>query len=289
MKVLILGGTFFFGKKIIQGLLDKNYEVTVITRGHNPVDFENVEHIKCDVGNQNDLQRLTEFRTWDVAINQICFDELGATIFSDVFSDKVKKVIVTSSVLVYENEESIEHDFDEKKHLISNVENKDYSSKKRDVEKIISSKFSGKYILPRLPIVIGKDDYTKRLLKYIHIIRAQQEIGKRFFNTPFNLITSDLASKLIVELVEVDYSGPINIALPSVITVQWIVEYISKKLNIKPIWLKNQNSPLIFDNMVSMDLTLQHIKLEIEQNDIKFYVAKLLDFYLDNDLTIDNE
>jgi len=35
-KVLVMGGTRFFGKKLVQHLLDEGNEVTIATRGRTP-------------------------------------------------------------------------------------------------------------------------------------------------------------------------------------------------------------------------------------------------------------
>ena len=36
-KVLVLGGSYFVGKKIVEYLAEKEYEVTVLNRGTKPV------------------------------------------------------------------------------------------------------------------------------------------------------------------------------------------------------------------------------------------------------------
>ncbi|WP_320664410.1 NAD-dependent epimerase/dehydratase family protein [Prochlorococcus sp. MIT 1223] len=64
MKILIIGGTRFIGKSLVRKLASKGYEITLFTRGLNPVpDF--VEHIKGDRHVQDDLQSLAG-RNFDV-------------------------------------------------------------------------------------------------------------------------------------------------------------------------------------------------------------------------------
>ena len=58
MKILVLGGTKFFGIPMIQSLLKYNHDITIATRGHQPIPFESkVKHIKIDRQNQEDLKR----------------------------------------------------------------------------------------------------------------------------------------------------------------------------------------------------------------------------------------
>ena len=36
MKILVMGGTRFVGKSLVQKLLDKNYDIDIFTRGNKP-------------------------------------------------------------------------------------------------------------------------------------------------------------------------------------------------------------------------------------------------------------
>ena len=46
-KILVLGGTRFFGRKLVELLLEQKHEVTIVTRGMSENPFgEAVEHIK---------------------------------------------------------------------------------------------------------------------------------------------------------------------------------------------------------------------------------------------------
>ena len=58
MKVLFYGGTRFVGKALVSSLLSKGHEIFVFTRGNLPVP-ENINHIKGDRLNDEDLKRLS--------------------------------------------------------------------------------------------------------------------------------------------------------------------------------------------------------------------------------------
>lgn len=45
-KVLVMGGSYFIGKKIVE-VLKNNYEVTVLNRGTKE-EISGINHIKCD-------------------------------------------------------------------------------------------------------------------------------------------------------------------------------------------------------------------------------------------------
>jgi nucleoside-diphosphate-sugar epimerase len=135
MNILVIGGSFFFGKKIVELLLQCNHNVTVMTRGNNEISNSQVEHLICDCTDLLNLKRVTEGRTWDVILHQVCFDENAARVFSKIFHGKAKRVIVTSSILVYSKMNACEKDFDEKNHEITKCIVKDYSEKKKGCRK----------------------------------------------------------------------------------------------------------------------------------------------------------
>ena len=61
-----MGGTRFVGKSLLSKLLEKGFDITVFTRGHNPLPA-NVTHIAGD-RNSDELQKL-EGRKFDVIID----------------------------------------------------------------------------------------------------------------------------------------------------------------------------------------------------------------------------
>ncbi len=67
MNILIMGGTRFVGKAIVKGLLLKQHTLTLFTRGNKPVP-DNVEHIKGDRENEDDLSALNG-KSFDVIID----------------------------------------------------------------------------------------------------------------------------------------------------------------------------------------------------------------------------
>ena len=47
MKVLVIGGTLYFGKVIVRKLLERGDEVTIFSRGNTRPDFwDDVDHIQ---------------------------------------------------------------------------------------------------------------------------------------------------------------------------------------------------------------------------------------------------
>ncbi|WP_258041113.1 NAD-dependent epimerase/dehydratase family protein, partial [Lysinibacillus sphaericus] len=58
MKILVLGGTRFFGKKLVELCLENNHDVTILTRGQSGNPFgAQVQQLSVD---RNDVEALTK-------------------------------------------------------------------------------------------------------------------------------------------------------------------------------------------------------------------------------------
>src|SRR6185369_5270979 len=98
MKLLILGGTKFLGRHLVEVALSRNHQVTLFNRGNHPAPFPNVETIKGD--RNHDLSKL-EGRRWDAAIDTSGYLPRSVTASAQALSSAIKTYIFISSVSVY--------------------------------------------------------------------------------------------------------------------------------------------------------------------------------------------
>src|SRR4051812_42827028 len=74
MKVLVLGGTRFVGKRLVHLLADQGHEVTVGSRGKTMVSFpSNVRRLKLDRASMDSMAAALQNSQWDIVYDQICF------------------------------------------------------------------------------------------------------------------------------------------------------------------------------------------------------------------------
>jgi hypothetical protein len=74
MKILVLGGTAFFDRRLVHLLLGDGNDVTIATVGQTPDDFgDAVTRIKVDRTNQDAMIEAFGNCYYDVVYNQICF------------------------------------------------------------------------------------------------------------------------------------------------------------------------------------------------------------------------
>ena len=70
MRLLILGGTVFLGRHVVDAALRRGHTVTIYTRGRHGSAPEGVEHV---IGDRADLAPL-QGRAWDAAIDTSGYD-----------------------------------------------------------------------------------------------------------------------------------------------------------------------------------------------------------------------
>ena len=70
MRILVLGGTVFLGRHVVDAALARGHEVTIFTRGRHGTGPEGVEHVTGDRADVAPLQG----RAWDAAIDTSGYD-----------------------------------------------------------------------------------------------------------------------------------------------------------------------------------------------------------------------
>jgi nucleoside-diphosphate-sugar epimerase len=176
MKILILGGTRFFGRETA-GLLSQNGdEVTVFSR-RCPVDGLplDVRQSRGDRTVEMDLVRMAT-QTWDVVIDNICFTSEDAQKAVRVFNGRTGLYIFTSSASVYSTLQGAASPFREIQTellpLKPDLKAKPYyayAAGKYEAEKIFFDAFKEKKfpaLIVRPPVVVGPGDPTLRAYSY---------------------------------------------------------------------------------------------------------------------------
>ena len=193
-KVLVLGGTRFFGVHLVEALLNEGIEVTVATRGNTAHVFsKKVNHMVIDRSSLLADKEKLQSEKWDVVFDQICYASRDALDAVEVFNGHTKKYVLTSSKSVYEGKElSKEEDFIPEKHSIvmGTKENFTYAEGKRQAEAVFFQHAEFPVAAVRPPIVIGEHDYTNRLKYYV---------GKIMSGDEFHLVNSDAYIDFISE------------------------------------------------------------------------------------------
>ena len=99
MNLLVLGGTRFLGRHLVQTALERGDHVTLFNRGRtNPELFPEAKKLRGD--RTSDVSALRESR-WDAAVDVATFLPRVVRLSVDALRDQVERYVYVSSVSVY--------------------------------------------------------------------------------------------------------------------------------------------------------------------------------------------
>jgi 2'-hydroxyisoflavone reductase len=183
-KILILGGTEFVGRQLVEKLMsDKNFELYLFNRGKtNPEIFPSVNRIVGD-RDSDDINQIKE-HNWDYVVDFSCYfpNSLKKTLKN--LNKDVKSYVFVSSISVYDLEQyDGSHEIDEEYRKLNYTEEQllepgfaHYGEKKKACEDILLSNGWLNSTTLRPSIIYGKYDPTDRLYYWLYRIRNQSEI-----------------------------------------------------------------------------------------------------------------
>lgn len=176
MKILILGGTSFFGRETAIKAFKEGHEVCVFSR-RAPVDGLplDIKQVRGDRTIEADLSRIS-LETWDVVFDNVCYGEEDAIKSVKKFSGRAGLYVMTSSEAVYYLVKDLSSPFRENHTEIfkENIEFRkggfwDYACGKYRAEQVFLKafrEFSFPVAIVRPPIIIGPQDNTLRAYSY---------------------------------------------------------------------------------------------------------------------------
>ena len=102
MNILVIGGTTFFGKTIVELLLEAGYRVTILTRGNKrPAFWKRVEHIAVDRKDRGSFRHKLSKRTFDGVIDNIAYNAEDVQTTLEALRGNIGRYVLTSSGAVY--------------------------------------------------------------------------------------------------------------------------------------------------------------------------------------------
>ncbi len=232
MKVLVLGGTRYFGRHLILDLLEKGHSVMVATRGNLDFPFKDeVNFLKADRKNLDDLKSLASLGPFDIIYDQICMNGEDADKAVRAFKYQCKRYIFTSTGSVYDFQNDhvlVEEDFNNNNYPLNltppNPVN--YQEDKRQAEVVFNNQNYFPAVMVRFPIVLGVDDYTNRLNFHIDKIKNGEPIYFPRIESRLNFVDSNEAGRFLSFIGETPFTGAINCASNGSITLRELIKMI---------------------------------------------------------------
>ena len=210
MKILILGGTVFVGRHLVEAALHEGYEVSMFNRGYTDKEpFPGVENLRGD--RHQNLQALVGQR-WDVVIDTSGYLPSAVRASAEVLRS-VETYIFISSGSVYQNLDSAHLDENSSVQKISDEDlaeaektrtvesptaaayGEHYGALKVRCEEVLEEILPGRVLTIRLGLVVGPYDYSNRFPYWLQrVAKGGECLAPGHPNTPVSVIDArDLA------------------------------------------------------------------------------------------------
>ncbi|MFH2204227.1 MAG: NAD-dependent epimerase/dehydratase family protein [Elusimicrobiota bacterium] len=171
MKLLVLGGSKFLGRHIVESALNRSHEVTLFNRGMtNSELFQDVERV---VGDRNrDLAKLAAGK-WDVVIDTCGYFPGQTAQAAQVLQNKVRRYCFISTVSVYED---FSQEYLDENSAVAQLpidqdpdENRPetYGARKYLCEKTIEGAFRDRALIIRPGLIVGPHDPSGRFTYWV--------------------------------------------------------------------------------------------------------------------------
>ncbi|MFI1659287.1 NAD-dependent epimerase/dehydratase family protein [Streptomyces sp. NPDC020472] len=240
MDVLVIGGNRYFGKRLIALLRESGHRITVLNRGSSPAP-EGIEQLVADRDDENALASVLAGRSFDVVVDQVCYTPRQAEIARRVFATRTRRYVMTSTVEVYEYEDSAEPVAESALDLASVAVDTDlpwedpefleahYGEGKRQAEAVFAAGTPFAWASVRVAHVLGgADDFTGRLDHYARRIRAGEPIAVPVVNHPATYVYVEEIAAFLAWAAGADFTGPVNAHSASPLTTADLCAEIEK-------------------------------------------------------------
>ncbi|MCZ0981350.1 NAD-dependent epimerase/dehydratase family protein [Streptomyces diastatochromogenes] len=222
MDVLVIGGNRYFGKRLIALLRESGHRVTVLNRGSSAAP-EGIELLVADRDDEDALASVLAGRSFDVVVDQVCYTPRQAEIARRVFAARTRRYVMTSTVEVYEYEDSAAPVPESALDLAAvtvdtglpweDPEFRDahYGEGKRQAEAVFAAGTEFAWASVRVAHVLGgADDFTGRLDHYARRIRAGEPISVPAVNHPATYIHVEEIAAFLAWAAGAEFTGPVN-------------------------------------------------------------------------------
>lgn len=249
-NILVIGGTRFFGKLLVQRLVMAGHKVTIATRGYAPDPFgERIERIRVDRRNEAAMRGAFRGASYDIVFDQMCYSPLDAAIAARTFAGKTGRYVVTSTIDVYrgllgkQQAPFKEDDLNVQAQPIDT--GYPWHDPARAIESYVPGKLQAEAYLYRdgsLPLVTarlghvigGQGDFTGRLAHYVDLVRAGAPLRYAQADAATSLMSPQEAARFLAWIGSQHFEGPVNGACAGALSAHGLYHKTAQLLDAQP-------------------------------------------------------
>jgi len=235
MKILVIGGTGFIGKVLVDYLLKDGHEVVIGSSGRTEPFFKGkVEFMRFDrFDNSSIKEKISTSGSFDIVYDQLAFRVKDVKDLIKILSGRTKSYVFISSAAVYSNGFGIlNEDLFNPMDLEVNekLSESSYSEGKRNVEAYVFQNADFRVSAARFPNIIGSEDSTLRFQDHLTRIAdgkhfwVPEKTGKR------NYAWVDDAGRFLAWLGLNGKKGPYNGASRESFSIKSFLELMGKTM-----------------------------------------------------------
>ncbi len=217
MRILVLGGTRFVGRHVVEVALARGHDVVLLHRGGKEEPFPDAEHLHADRDTGLDV---LAGRVFDATIDVSAYFPRQVQQVADVLGDAAGRYVVISSTSVYSQPDA--PGFDESSPIVAaasydvdEITDTTYGPLKVAVEEAARARFGDRATVVRPTYVIGPWDYTDRFTYWVRRIGEGGEVlAPGDAGDPIQVIDARDMATWIVGLAERDVAGTFHAVSP---------------------------------------------------------------------------
>lgn len=219
MRILIIGGTRFLGRHLVDSALARGHDITLFNRGlTNPDLFPQVETILGD--REKDLSDLMGHE-WDAVIDTCGYVPRIVRLSAEALEGSVDRYVFISSISVYAGFSKVGIDESDpvgkiEDETVEEITGETYGPLKALCEKVVQDVFGeDRALIVRPGLIVGPYDPTDRFTYWpVRVARGGEVVAPEGPDAPVQIIDGRDLSDFIIKLIEEHASGVFNATGP---------------------------------------------------------------------------
>jgi 2'-hydroxyisoflavone reductase len=219
MNILIIGGTKFLGRQLVEAALARGHTVTLFNRGKtNPGLFPQVETVLGD--REHDIAKLAG-REWDAVIDVAGYIPRIVRLSATGLEGSVSRYVFISSISAYAEEVFKKIGVDEYdpvgiwKDEMDETSPESYGARKAVCEKTVRDLYGNRALIIRPGLIVGPHDPTDRFTYWpVRVARGGEVLTPERPSVPAQIIDVRDLAEFVIKMIEANASGIYNATGP---------------------------------------------------------------------------